>query len=417
MLKLRKAQAAAPIVLFLCVVSFESQAQWVPTNGPGDSSTVQRLIVSGQYLLAGTDSKGMYLSSDEGSSWNHVANGFPDSGKVTFIKSVGPGLLFAGVDHWGNFFYSTNNGLQWQFTGGIPDVVGITSRGSKVFVASVSYGVVVSSDSGGLWTFAGKGLPQQEVSSIVAVGRQLFVGTGWHGIFVSTDDGESWSPVDQSPPVALIWSFAVNGRNIFAGSYGGGVYRADSTGLNWTPSDSGIANPWVIKLVADGTALFAISAYGSSFETGIYVSTDNGTIWHSANTGLERISVESFAVLGSELFAGTIGRGVWKRPLSEVITHVLRDLHSEPWGYSLSQNYPNPFNPTTTIRYGLPSRSNVMLTVFNTLGQLVATLVNETQDAGYHDARFDGSGVASGVYFYRIQAGTFVQAKKFLLLR
>jgi hypothetical protein len=417
MLKLRKAQAAAPIVLFLCVVSFESQAQWVPTNGPGDSSTVQRLIVSGQYLLAGTDSKGMYLSSDEGSSWNHTANGFPDSGKVTFIKSVGPGLLFAGVDQWGNFFYSTNNGLQWQFTGGIPDVVGITSRGSKVFAASSSYGVFVSSDSGGLWTFAGKGLPQQEVSSIIANGTRLFVGTSWHGIFVSTDDGESWNPVNHSPPVAAIWSFAVNGRNNFAGSYGGGVYRADSTGSNWTPSDSGIANPWIIRLIADGTALFAISACSSSFETGIYVSTDNGTIWHSANTGLERISVESFAVLGSALFAGTIGRGVWKRPLAEVITEVSGNVHADLQTYSLSQNYPNPFNPSTTIRYSLPQQSHVTLTVFNTLGQPVATLVNQVQVSGYHDVRFDVSGLASGVYFYRLQAGSYGDTKKLVILR
>ena len=88
-----------------------------------------------------------------------------------------------------------------------------------------------------------------------------------------------------------------------------------------------------------------------------------------------------------------------------------------PLSYALMQNYPNPFNPTTTIRYGLPRRSSVTLTVFNTLGQKVATLVNETEDAGYYDVRFDGSGLASGVYFYRIQAGDFVQAKKVLIIR
>lgn len=88
-----------------------------------------------------------------------------------------------------------------------------------------------------------------------------------------------------------------------------------------------------------------------------------------------------------------------------------------PNAFGLSQNYPNPFNPTTTIRYGLPSRSHVTLTVFNTLGQQVATLVNESEEAGYHDVRFDGSGLASGMYFYRLQAGSFVQTKELLLLR
>lgn len=83
----------------------------------------------------------------------------------------------------------------------------------------------------------------------------------------------------------------------------------------------------------------------------------------------------------------------------------------------LDQNYPNPFNPSTTIRYALPSKAHMTLTVFNTLGQQVATLVNETQDAGYHDVRFDGSGFASGVYFYRLRAGEYVSTKKLVLLK
>ena len=88
-----------------------------------------------------------------------------------------------------------------------------------------------------------------------------------------------------------------------------------------------------------------------------------------------------------------------------------------PSGYSLEQNYPNPFNPSTTIRYGLPRKSVVQLTVFNTLGQRVATLVQEEQEAGYHEVKFEASGLSSGVYFYRLTAGNFVQTRKLLLLR
>lgn len=88
-----------------------------------------------------------------------------------------------------------------------------------------------------------------------------------------------------------------------------------------------------------------------------------------------------------------------------------------PISFSLSQNYPNPFNPSTTIRYGLPARSQVALAVFNPLGQQVAILVNESQDAGHHYVRFDGTGLASGVYFYQLKAGTYNGTKRFLLIR
>ena len=85
--------------------------------------------------------------------------------------------------------------------------------------------------------------------------------------------------------------------------------------------------------------------------------------------------------------------------------------------WRLEQNYPNPFNPSTTIRYGLPQRSQVTLTVYNTLGQHVSTLDKADQEAGYHEVRFDGTGLASGVYYYRIQAGPLIETRKLLILR
>ena len=88
-----------------------------------------------------------------------------------------------------------------------------------------------------------------------------------------------------------------------------------------------------------------------------------------------------------------------------------------PLRSELLQNYPNPFNPSTTIRYTLPHSSFVTLTVYNTLGQQAAQLVNEQQGAGDHETVFRGDGLASGVYFYRLEAGSFTSVKKLLLLR
>jgi len=88
-----------------------------------------------------------------------------------------------------------------------------------------------------------------------------------------------------------------------------------------------------------------------------------------------------------------------------------------PDHFALLQNFPNPFNPSTTLRYSLPTRAYVTLTVFNALGQQVAVLQNGEQEAGYHEAVFDASGLASGVCLYRLTAGSFVETRKLLLVR
>jgi hypothetical protein len=99
------------------------------------------------------------------------------------------------------------------------------------------------------------------------------------------------------------------------------------------------------------------------------------------------------------------------------LVSVNATAESTPKEFGLSQNYPNPFNPSTTIRFALPQRAHVRMTVFNALGQQVAHLVDEMEEPGEHIARFDGSHLASGVYFYRLQAGEFVQTKKLVILR
>ena len=83
----------------------------------------------------------------------------------------------------------------------------------------------------------------------------------------------------------------------------------------------------------------------------------------------------------------------------------------------LQDAYPNPFNSTTTIRYQLPEMSDVQLQVYNINGQMVETLVNDSQDAGHHSIVFDGSRFASGVYFYRLVAGDYTDTQKMVLLK
>ena len=104
-------------------------------------------------------------------------------------------------------------------------------------------------------------------------------------------------------------------------------------------------------------------------------------------------------------------------PLTVNIAYRLNETEQIPTEFVLSQNYPNPFNPTTEISFSLPNASNVKLEIFNVMVQSVATLVNQRLETGNHSVSWDGSDYASGAYFYRIEAGIFIETKKMILLK
>jgi len=92
-----------------------------------------------------------------------------------------------------------------------------------------------------------------------------------------------------------------------------------------------------------------------------------------------------------------------------------------PTNFALLQNYPNPFNPSTTIEFSIPEASNISIEVFNIVGELVASLANQSFNAGYHSLSFNASNLPSGTYVYQLKAsgqnGTFVDTKKMLLMK
>ena len=122
--------------------------------------------------------------------------------------------------------------------------------------------------------------------------------------------------------------------------------------------------------------------------------------------------VEFTAVVSSGGYPFWVGRFA-----TDLVTGIEETEDALPRVFALQQSYPNPFNPSTQIRYELPHASYVTLKVFNTLGQEVSTLVDEHRPAGVHTIRFDASGLVSGVYLYRLEAGNFVQARKMLILK
>jgi hypothetical protein len=168
----------------------------------------------------------------------------------------------------------------------------------------------------------------------------------------------------------------------------------------------------VISFAVSGTILFAGTYYD-----GVYFSTNDGTSWTAFSSGLTGKIVDALAVIDTNIFAGLRDGGVCRRPLSDVVTDVGSNHKEIPSRIALEQNYPNPFNPNSDIRYQISEFRHVKLAVYDLLGREVSVLVNERKAPGSYTVQFNGSGLASGVYLYRLKAGSFVETKKLVLLK
>jgi len=204
-------------------------------------------------------------------------------------------------------------------------------------------------------------------------------------------------------PWSDAWSFATLTRPaqvVLAMPEDGAIIGEPSTVCEWLPSAPGVDRYW-FEWAGDST--FA----GSTIDSSV---TDTTSIASPLQNNLTYYwKVRAHNDVGWGEFSE-----VWS--FAVVVTHV-EETEQIPTVYSLNQNYPNPFNPSTTIRYGLPQQTHVVLEVFNMLGQRVAALRDEVQAAGYHEVIFERADLASGLYFYRLSTTDFVQTRKLVLLR
>lgn len=291
---------------------------------------------------------------------------------------------------------------------------------SNIF-AGTSAGVYSSIDKGKHW--GARGLSDTKVSAIAVKDQDVIAGTS-KGIYFSNDPGlrlpgesiyifwfQHWSD-----PVSAIY---ISGNNIIQGA-STGVRVSTDNGVGWIERNTGLTNKEYVKaFTLKDNNLFAATVGG-----GVFLSTNFGITWNGINTGLTETDVSSLTVSDSYLYVGTYWGGVWRRPLSELVTSVENKDDKLPVKFELSQNYPNPFNPTTTIQFSIPVETRhasslqfVTLKVYDVLGREIATLVNEEKLPGTYEVISDGSSLPSGVYFYRLTSGNYSATRKMLLLK
>ena len=194
------------------------------------------------------------------------------------------------------------------------------------------------------------------------------------------------------------------------------MYQSTNNGQNWTQANSGLSNLGIESIVMNQVGHVFVATRGG----GVFRSTNNGDQWLPMSGGLTDLDVRCLGVNEDGfIFAGTGTQGVYKSIRST--TSVSTSLE-KPALFELYQNYPNPLNPSTTILFRLPSGlrdegSSVTLQVHDLLGREVATLVNARLLSGEHSVVFDASGLASGLYLYKLSVERASQQRAMLLVR
>jgi hypothetical protein len=401
--------------------------EWVPANDGISSIAVNTLAITTDKvgntdIFAGTFPSGIFRSSDSGSHWAAVNKGINCTAVNTL--TIGGTDIFAGGAT--GVFLSTDNGASWNLSG-LRNVVVVSlfvasnkTFGTRVF-AGTQNGSFVSADAGASWDSTGLQYNTTGFASIAdeTGGMCIFANTWSNGVFRSTDEGSTWKAVNNGLPITSTYGLCSCGTDLFV-STGERVYVSSNMGESWDAVGifpSANTYTWIPSMIVSLDKSGDTSIFLGTNSEGLLVSTNMGMTWHAANTGFTGTCVYSMAMVGQYLFAGLNMSGVWRRPISELSSVLEKSSCNIPRSYSLGQNYPNPFNPSTAIGYALPATGFVSLKVYNVLGREVGTLVNERQSAGNHSVSFHAANLPSGVYFYRLEAGTYHNSKKLLLLK
>jgi photosystem II stability/assembly factor-like uncharacterized protein len=377
-----------------------SPTKWTTTSIAFAENVPQKVVKTYNSPSWVSTNHGAY-SLDGAVTWNDFASvpASASDGGVWSIALSADGSTIVWGPIGSAMSYSINNGYTWNTcSGGVPLVPPVADRvnTNKFYAYDGINGQMWMSSDGGKSFYKRVGnlpavpswLPQDgNVTAVMGHEGELWICCGDGGLYRSINSGATATKV-KAVSAAYRLGF---GAGLNAGGYPAmylfgtvngvlGFFRSDDTGLSWTMINDDKHQYGKINQITGDPRV-----YGRCYVTPV----GRGILYGDPNP--------------SDGVHGTI-------PLGMVPGLVMNS-------YSLGQNYPNPFNPSTTISFSLPKRGYTTLKVFNTLGEVVASLVSEELSAGTYERTWDALGIPSGTYFYQLRTDTFSETKKLILLR
>lgn len=435
------------IVLFFTLFTYETFAQWIERNKITTESLLDIVMLNSVTAIVVGYNGSILKTTNSGITWDHKE---PQTDFKIKWNRLSFNNNLHGVAVGDSFIATTTNGGEvWELKSFSVKETFLSASYSfpnQIYVGSDSGRIFLSVDSGKTWTF-------EKITS--APIRSIFIWTGTNvfsmpiyaltpnSIFIKSNFPPTpWTETKLSNFQGL-GSEAFNGSFVYGGGtgyivgvqgdkrYSPAILRkqlSDTTWYNISPPTlfdgifRGISAP-------SDTVAYVCGYSGSGI---IYKTTDGGNNWTLLN------SPKSQSLLSIYFYNEMVGFAVGDNGTilytnsGGIITSVENEFNILPAEFSLHQNYPNPFNLETVISYQLPVSSFVTLKVYDVLGREVTTLVNQEKEAGTHQIRFNvtqaglrniassvsaSGGYASGIYFYRLQAGDYFQTKKMILLK
>ncbi len=418
-------------------------AQWVQV-GLNDKIIKDIAVQNSNIFAVTSDSGKLYRSIDSGTNWTMIVDSnaadiaISPTGKV-FIVWDSVRTYDPSENSFGRLLSSADNGNTWIWSnimeqlldsipmGGWQDHVTVSPTGTvfcDIFPSTGAFHrdvIARSTDDGLSWSTPGLNIMcgmlfDFKNQSVITIGETMVMTGYGNGAYLSSDFGNTWSWLGYLET----WGFHAlglfsNGNIIVGGTllWGGpkAIHISNDMCSTWTQIAT-LNNQAGLSWSSGSLEGMLIGTE----DLGIFLFSDEGDSLGSRNEGLTNLNVQALTLDNNGyVYAGT-GNGVWRRPLSEV-TAVEENQIEIPSSYNLSQNFPNPFNPSTKIKYSIPQSSQVQIKIFDVLGKEIETLVNEEKPAGNYEITWYAEELPSGVYFYQLKAGSYVDTKKMLLLK
>lgn len=339
---------------------------------------------------------------------------------------------------YGDISRSNNGGVSWSdisppgsgntnsYCFSAPYII-CRSNPSVVYAGGTN--VYKSTVGGGSWsnlgalTYKALSMDASATSTDTVYAATIPVSSGQPAIVFRTTTGSAFTNVSGSQlPSRYPTDVHVNPNNsadvfVTMGGFGTAhVWRSTNAGVTWVNISGNLPDVPHQCVVID--PLYPQNIYVGN-DLGVYVTTNGGAQWFEFRTGMPYALVFDLTIVypSRNIRATTHGNGIYERDLIQNPVGITPIGTEIPKQFSLGQNYPNPFNPVTKIKFDIAKQSNVKITVYDVTGKLVTTLVNENLNPAKYEITFSGGGLASGAYFYKIQAGDFTDVKKMLLVK